>query len=86
MIGVCTRECNEMFSDHQRKAEEWKMKAGIQFFVKFRLQRCQTKTIVWTVILEWKEILKLPIVIFFIKVLEISTGTNRKGREAKKKI
>lgn len=62
------------------------MQVGIQFFVKFRLRRCQTKTVVWTVILEWKETLKLPVVIFFIKVLGISTGTNRKGREARKKI
>lgn len=33
-----------------------------------------------------KKSLSYPLLFFFIKVLEISTGTNRKGREAKKKI
>jgi len=87
VIGIgCTAEYNEIFSDDQEKAGEWKMEGRVQFFVKFRLQRYQTKTIVWTVILEWKEILRLPIFFFFIKILEISTGMNTKVREARKKI
>lgn len=66
MIGMCTGECNEIFSADQGKAGERKMELRVQFFVKSRLQTSQTKSIVWTVILEWKQTLRLPILFFFI--------------------
>lgn len=85
MIGMCTREYNEIFSDDQGKAGEQKMELRVQFFVKSRLQTCQTKSIVWTVILEWKQTLRLPILIFFFLLKEDKYRDKQTSKGSKEK-